>query len=35
MSSDLFQNVINKMCKEIMYLIYMYKRIWHKKKKNS
>ena len=25
MSSDLFKNVINKMCLQIMYLIYMYK----------
>ena len=26
MSSGLFKNVINKMCSEIIYLIYMYKK---------
>ena len=29
MSLDSFKNVIYKMCLEIIYLIYMYKRVWH------
>ena len=29
MSSGLFKNVINKTSLEIIYLIHVYKRIWH------
>ena len=31
MSSGSIKNVIYKMCLEIIYLIYMYKKIWHLK----